>query len=85
MPADVSGFKQNEEYSGCIWNLSVKRARAAIRKASHVYMNVILVDGGDGQYVLVTKAIALREIAKFADDETTTARLRLGDGAVFFN
>lgn len=81
----ASGFKQNEEYEGCVWNLSVKRARTAIRKAPMVYFNVILVDGGDGQYVLVNKALALRAIADIDDDATTTARLRLTDGAIFFN
>lgn len=79
-----STFKQNEVYEGTTWNLEVCRARAAIRKAPAVYFNVILIAEGDGQYVEVPKALALRAIADMEDGLTTTARV-LADGRVFFN
>lgn len=79
-----SEFKQNEMYQGTMWNLEVRKARAAIRKAPAVYFNVILEPEGDGDYVEVTKAVALRALANKENGTTTSARV-LSDGRVFFN
>lgn len=80
----MSTFKQNEVYEGTTWNLEVRRARTAIRKAPAVFFNVILVDEGDGQYIEMPKALALRAIDGMPNGTTTTARV-LKDGRVFFN
>jgi len=51
--------------------MTIKEARAAIRKARHIYVGCVFFDGGDPHYVRTTKAEALAVVHPDAESKAT--------------